>query len=72
MWAVAMSKYGLTPGTPELTSTGPIVFGLEAQGDWADLRGQNPSLLPPPYPPSINRTRVDADGLMVQLLIGMV
>jgi outer membrane immunogenic protein len=44
--------------------TGPIVFGLEAQGDWADLRGQNLSLLPsPPFPPSINRTRVDSLGL---------
>jgi outer membrane immunogenic protein len=44
--------------------TGPIVFGLEAQGDWANLRGQNPSLLPsPPFPPSINRTRVDSLGL---------
>jgi outer membrane immunogenic protein len=44
--------------------SGPIVLGAEAQGDWANLRGQNVSLLPtPPFPPSTNRTRVDAVGL---------
>ena len=40
--------------------TGPVVFGVEAQGDWADLRGSNVSL--------INRaftigTRTDGLGL---------
>ena len=44
--------------------SGPLVFGLEAQGNWANLRGQNVSLLPsPPFPPSTNRTRVDGLGL---------
>jgi len=43
---------------------GSMVFGLEAQGDWADVQGQNVSRLPaPPFPPSINRTRTDALGL---------
>lgn len=43
--------------------TGPMVVGLEAQGNWA-LQGENVSLLPsPPFPPSINRTRVDGLGL---------
>ena len=36
------------------------VFGVEAQGDWADLRGQNISLL---FPAFINRSRMDAFGL---------
>lgn len=44
--------------------TGLIVFGLEAQGDWANLQGRNVSLLPaPPFPPSTNHTRVDSLGL---------
>lgn len=44
--------------------TGPMVFGLEAQGNWANLQGQNVSLLPtPPFPASTNRTRVDGLGL---------
>lgn len=43
---------------------GPMVFGLEAQGNWANLRGSNVSLLPtPPFPASINHTRVDGLGL---------
>jgi outer membrane immunogenic protein len=36
------------------------VFGLEAQGDWADLRGSNESLL---FPGFINRSRMNAFGL---------
>jgi outer membrane immunogenic protein len=37
------------------------VFGLEAQGDWADLRGTNTSLfLGPGF---INRSKIDAFGL---------
>jgi outer membrane immunogenic protein len=36
------------------------VFGLEAQGDWADLRGQNTSLF---FPGFINRSKLDAFGL---------
>jgi outer membrane immunogenic protein len=40
--------------------TGAWVFGLEAQGDWADLRGSNVSLL---TGLNTNRTRIDAFGL---------
>jgi len=36
------------------------VFGLEAQGDWADLRGSNPSLF---IPGATNRSKIDAFGL---------
>jgi outer membrane immunogenic protein len=36
------------------------VFGLEAQGDWADLSGSNVSLA---FPGFTNRSRVDALGL---------
>ena len=36
------------------------VFGLEAQGNWADLRGSNPSLS---AIGATNRTRLDAFGL---------
>jgi outer membrane immunogenic protein len=44
--------------------SGPLLFGLEAQGNWADLQGRNVSLLPfPPFPPSSNHTRVDGIGL---------
>ncbi|MGY4288671.1 hypothetical protein ACVWXO_007891 [Bradyrhizobium sp. LM2.7] len=39
--------------------TGAFVFGLEAQGDWADLSGQNASTVFG----VANRTRVDAFGL---------
>jgi outer membrane immunogenic protein len=39
---------------------GGWVFGLEAQGDWADLRGSNTSLA---FPATNIRTRVDAFGL---------
>ena len=40
---------------------GGWVFGLEAQGDWADLRGSNPSL----FFGSVdsNRSKIDAFGL---------
>jgi outer membrane immunogenic protein len=40
--------------------SGAFVFGLEAQGNWADLRGSNPSLA---APGATNRTRIDAFGL---------
>jgi outer membrane immunogenic protein len=40
--------------------TGGWVFGLEAQGDWADLRGSNISLFTPAF---TNRSRIDAFGL---------
>ncbi|MDP3077789.1 outer membrane protein, partial [Bradyrhizobium sp.] len=36
------------------------VFGLEAQGNWADFKGSNVSLL---FPLVTNRTKVDAFGL---------
>jgi outer membrane immunogenic protein len=37
------------------------VFGVEAQGDWADLKGSNPSLTA--VIPYTNQTKVDAIGL---------
>ena len=40
--------------------SGGFVYGLEAQGNWADLRGSNPSLA---APGATNRTRLDAFGL---------
>lgn len=40
--------------------TGGWVFGLEAQGDWADLRGSNVSIAAPTF---TNRSRIDAFGL---------
>src|SRR6266849_6496289 len=40
--------------------TGPVVFGVEAQGNWADFRGDNVSLL---FPGDRNRTKIDAFGL---------
>jgi outer membrane immunogenic protein len=39
--------------------TGPVVFGLEAQGNWADLSGDNISAVTGDR----NRTRIDAFGL---------
>jgi outer membrane immunogenic protein len=39
--------------------TGPWVFGLEAQGNWADLSGSNVSSLTG----ATNRSRIDAFGL---------
>src|SRR5689334_17083124 len=39
------------------------VFGLEAQGDWADLTGSNTSLLTAPFRIFNNNTKVDAIGL---------
>jgi outer membrane immunogenic protein len=36
------------------------VFGLDLQGDWADLRGSNPSTL---FANVTNRSRVDAIGM---------
>jgi outer membrane immunogenic protein len=40
--------------------TGNWVFGLEAQGNWADLRGSNPVF---GLPAVANRTKLDAFGL---------
>jgi outer membrane immunogenic protein len=40
--------------------TGTVVFGLEAQGNWADLNGSNISL---PFPATTNRSRIEAFGL---------
>jgi outer membrane immunogenic protein len=42
--------------------TGTWVFGLEAQGDWADLRGSNASVIPA-FAGITNRSRIDALGL---------
>ncbi len=39
---------------------GSWVFGLEAQGDWADLSGRNVSLFAPTF---TNRSRIDGIGL---------
>jgi outer membrane immunogenic protein len=45
------------------------VFGVEAQGDWANLRGSNTSLVVPailvnaPPPPPVNQSRIDGFGL---------
>jgi outer membrane immunogenic protein len=39
------------------------VFGIEAQGDWAGLKGQGFSVLPAPFPPLNNQTKIDGLGL---------
>jgi outer membrane immunogenic protein len=39
--------------------TGPVVFGVEAQGNWADFTGDNVSTLTA----NRNRTKIDAFGL---------
>jgi len=39
------------------------VFGLEAQGDWANLTGSNVSLLTAPFTVFNNNSKVDAIGL---------
>jgi outer membrane immunogenic protein len=39
---------------------GPWVFGIEAQGDWADLTGSNLSTR---FPGFVNNSKVDAFGL---------
>jgi len=41
--------------------TASLVFGAEAQGDWADLKGSNPSLTA--VVPYTNQTKVKAIGL---------
>jgi outer membrane immunogenic protein len=41
--------------------TGQVVFGVEGQGNWADLQGSNTSLL---FAPNVNRSRVDSFGLI--------
>jgi outer membrane immunogenic protein len=40
--------------------TGNVVFGLEASGDWADLKGSNVSLA---FPGATNQTKTDAIAL---------
>src|SRR6195256_1853728 len=40
--------------------SGGWVFGVEAQGDWADLRGSNTSVILTPF---VNRAKIDARGL---------
>ena len=40
--------------------SGAFVFGLEGQGDWANLRASNPSIA---FPGFVNRSRMDAFGL---------
>jgi outer membrane immunogenic protein len=40
--------------------TGPVVFGVEAQGNWADFTGNNVSLL---FPGDNNQTKINAFGL---------
>jgi outer membrane immunogenic protein len=40
--------------------TGPVVFGLEAQGNWADFTGSNTSLV---APATSVRSKMDAFGL---------
>ena len=40
--------------------TGPIVFGVEAQGNWADFTGDNISRV---FAADRNRTKIDAFGL---------
>src|SRR3954471_1386530 len=40
--------------------TGPVVFGVEAQGNWADFTGDNVSLV---FPLDRNSTKIDAFGL---------
>jgi outer membrane immunogenic protein len=40
--------------------TGPVVFGVEAQGNWADFKGDNVSAV---FAPDRNRTKIDAFGL---------
>src|SRR6266481_5902624 len=39
---------------------GTWVFGVEAQGNWADLKGSNTSLL---FPGFVNTSKIDAFGL---------
>src|ERR1700728_2751893 len=39
------------------------VFGLEAQGNWADFNGSNASNLSPIFGPTTNQTKTDAFGL---------
>jgi outer membrane immunogenic protein len=41
--------------------TGTWVFGLEGQGNWADFRGSNESLV---FPGFANESRIDAFGLI--------
>jgi outer membrane immunogenic protein len=41
--------------------SGPVVFGVEGQGDWADLRR---SQISTSFPDFTNRSRIDAFGLI--------
>jgi len=40
--------------------SGPVVFGLEAQGNWADFKGSNTNLF---LPATRDQSRIDAFGL---------
>ncbi|MGY3610926.1 MULTISPECIES: outer membrane protein [unclassified Bradyrhizobium] len=44
---------------------GQTVFGIEGQGNWADLTGSNVSIA---FPADINRTKTNAFGLMTGLI----
>jgi outer membrane immunogenic protein len=39
------------------------IFGVEAQGDWANLKGSSPSVLVVPRSTVTNQTKIDAIGL---------
>jgi outer membrane immunogenic protein len=43
--------------------SGPVVFGLEAQGDWANLKGSNLSSPAALTPAVTNQSRIDGIGL---------
>jgi outer membrane immunogenic protein len=74
----AVVLLGPVPSTPEgcHNATGALVggqigyrwqaaswvFGLEAQGDWANLKGSNTSS-PAAFSPLVNQTKIDAIGL---------
>jgi outer membrane immunogenic protein len=45
--------------------TGAFVFGVEGQGDWANLRGSNPSSLQAFGPGLTNQTTLNAFGMIV-------
>ena len=46
------------------TQSAAWVFGIEAQGNWADFKGSNNSLVYLPPPGINNRTKIDAFGLV--------
>ena len=75
-WDLVADAFGSTPGSEGChnatggTAGGQIgyrwqftnwVIGVEGQGNWADFRGSNTSLL---FTPDFNRSRIDAFGLI--------